>query len=71
MAPYTRREKAQLTPTIRHQYRELVIKNDLAGYEEMLALYVPALSEQTKRELIEEFKQNAAEVLARRWHVPK
>jgi len=71
MAPYTRREKAELTPTIRHQYRELVMKNDLAGYEAMLALYIPALSEETRQELVAEFKQNAAEVLARRWHVPR
>jgi len=47
------------------------MKNDLAGYEAMLALYIPALSEETRQELVAEFKQNAAEVLARRWHVPR
>lgn len=67
MTTYSRREAKQLTQEVLGQYHALIMNNDLAGFEKLLAEFQPALSESTKRQLVEEFKLVCADAMRRRW----
>lgn len=67
--PYSRRDKKRLAPEILEQYHALVMNSDLAGFEKLLAQYAPYIDEQTKKELVEEFKRYAAKALSRKWRI--
>jgi acetyl-CoA carboxylase carboxyltransferase component len=69
MKPYTRREAKQLEKPILGEYHDLILRADQAGYEDLLDAYnVPA---EQRRELIEQFKQSAADQMKRHWNAPK
>lgn len=65
--PTTRRDVQRLTPEILSQYQNLLLSNDLAGFEKLLAQYAPALDDETRQELIEDFKHYAERILKHRW----
>jgi hypothetical protein len=69
MAPITRREVKWLTPIILGQFHDQIVKYDMAGFERLLDAY-PHISEESKQELIEEFKQIAEKQMRRRWKSP-
>jgi predicted deacetylase len=66
MTDYTRREVKWLTPVILGQFHALIMENNQAGFEKLLDAY-PHISDETRRELIEEFKRNAENQMRRRW----
>jgi hypothetical protein len=66
MIDQTRREIAALMPDILGRYHDLVIANDLDGFERLLEIYnVPG---EQREELRREFTLYAARILRRRWH---
>jgi hypothetical protein len=67
MTKYTRREIGRLSHNVLGRYHALVVENNLADFEELLSLYQPELSEDTKKELIRQFMQSAENVLRRNW----
>lgn len=69
--PYTRRDKWKLTPEILSQYHALIMNNDVAGFEKLLAQYAPFMDDQTRRERVEAFTQHAATILRHRWRPSK
>jgi hypothetical protein len=69
-APYTRRDIPKIQPDILGRYHDLVMTNDLPGYEKLLDEY-PTINEEERRELITDFKRDAETVLQRRWRLPK
>ena len=66
-AQHTRREKQRLTPEILEQYHALLMTNDVAGFERLLAQYAPGLDPRETEKQIEEFKRYAARILQHRW----
>jgi hypothetical protein len=70
MTQYTRREVKWLTPVILGQFHALIMECNLPGFEQLLAAY-PHIPEETKKELIEEFKQVAEKQMRRRWRSSK
>jgi hypothetical protein len=69
--PYTRRDISRMQPDILGRYHDLVMINDLPGYEKLLDEYQPHITAEERKELVDNFKRDAAEVLRRRWHLPK
>jgi hypothetical protein len=69
--PTTRKEAQKLTPEILGHYHDLLMQNDLGGFEKLLAQYAPALEDEEKQELIEDFKHYAARILRHRWRPSK
>jgi 23S rRNA G2069 N7-methylase RlmK/C1962 C5-methylase RlmI len=63
MSEYTRRDVKEF----RWQYRALVVKGDLPGFELLLEQYGAHLSAAEKREFVEQFKRDAANALRTRW----
>jgi len=51
----------------RKQYWALVIKGDLPAFEALLAEHQPQLSEEEKREFLEDFKRASVRALRHRW----
>ena len=66
---YTRREVQKMKPDIVRRYRDLVITNNLAGYEKLLDEY--QIEGDERSGLIEDFRHDAELALRRRWHLPK
>lgn len=69
-SPTPRRVKETLKAEIRGQYRELVMRSDLSGFEKMLDQY-PHVTPQVRAELVAEFKQYSAYVLRRKWNLSR
>jgi len=67
---YTRRDVRKMKPNILGKYHDLVMTNDLAGYEKLLDEY-PHIAAPEREELIADFKHVAEKVLRRRWLSPK
>jgi hypothetical protein len=65
--PYTRREKQKLTPEILGRYHDLLMRNDVQGFEKLLAEYGPHISDAERHRQVERFKHYSAEILRRRW----
>jgi hypothetical protein len=70
MKETTRREVQWLTPLILGQFHDLIMKNDLSGFEELLAKY-PHIPEVVRGELIADFKRIAEDQLRRRLRAPR
>jgi len=69
MAPYTRRDAKRMAKPILGEYHDLIMRCDQQGYEDLLEVYnVP---KEQRSELIEQFKQIAADQMKRRWIDPK
>ena len=66
MTTYTRREVKWMTPVILGQFHDQIMKCDVAGFERTLAAY-PHIPEETKQELIEEFKRIAEKQMRKHW----
>lgn len=69
MTEYTRRDVEALTPVVLGRYHDLVMTNDVAGFERLMELY--RVSEEQRQELRHEFTLYAERILRRRWHGPK
>jgi hypothetical protein len=67
---YARRDVQKAKPDILGRYHDLVVANDLAGYEKLLDQY-PQIAAEERAELIADFKLVAETVLRRRWLRPK
>jgi hypothetical protein len=67
---YTRRDVQKMKPDILGNYHNLVMLNDLAGYEKLLDEY-PQITAEERDELVADFKLVAETVLRRRWLRPK
>jgi hypothetical protein len=67
----TRRETQEQLKKFRWQYRELVVKGDLPGFEALLNEYGSHLTESAKREALEQFTRDAARALRFRWRSSK
>jgi hypothetical protein len=63
MSEYTRRDVKEF----RQQYRSLVIKGDLPGFESLLDAYAAHLTAAERKEAIETFTRDAAKALRFRW----
>jgi len=61
----TRREAQELTPEILGQYHDLLMTNDLAGFEKLLGTY--NVAEELREELRQEFMHYAERILRRKW----
>jgi hypothetical protein len=51
----------------RRQYSALVIKGDLPAFEALLTEHQPQLSDEARREFVEEFKRASVQALRHRW----
>lgn len=71
MTTYSRRDARSLTKEVLGQYHALIVSGNLSGFEELLAEYQPALPEEVKKELVEEFMRLSADALRRRWRSSK
>jgi len=69
MTEYTRREIELLTPVVLGRYHDLLITNDVAGFDRLLELY--KVPQEERQELKREFTLFAERLLRRRWRVPK
>jgi len=69
--PYTRRAIAETSPDILGRYHDLIMTNDLPGYEKLLNEYQPHITTADRQELIDDFKRLAEIALRKRWHLPK
>ena len=67
--PHTRREAQRLTPEILGQYHDLLITNDLAGFERLLGKY--NVAEEIREEHRQEFMHYAERILRRKWRDPR
>jgi hypothetical protein len=70
-APYTRRDIPEMQPDILGRYHDLVMTNNLPGYEKLLDEYQPHITVEERNGLVEDFKRVAEEVLRQRWHLPR
>jgi hypothetical protein len=70
-SPYRRRDIPKMQPDILGRYHDLVMTNNVPGYEKLLDEYQPHISAEERKELIDDFKLGAELVLQRRWHLPK
>jgi hypothetical protein len=68
-APSTRREARELTAKILGQYHDLLMTNDLAGFEKLLEVY--NVAEELREEQRQEFMHYAERILQRRWRGPR
>jgi hypothetical protein len=71
MTTYTRRDKWKMGPEILGRFHALVMQGNLPEFEKFLAQYQPALTDEVKKELIEEFKRVSAEEIRRHWRSSK
>lgn len=71
MTRYTRREAERLSHDVLGRYHSLVVENNLTEFEELLSVYQPEMPEETKQELIRQFKLTAENVLRRNWLAQK
>jgi hypothetical protein len=67
--PQTRREAEKLKPEILGQYHDLLMTNDIAGFEALLEIY--RVPEELREEHRREFTQYAERLLRRKWRGPK
>jgi len=67
--PHTRRKAQALTPQILGQYHDLVMANDIAGLEKLMA--ANNVAEEDKEELRKEFRLYAERILRRKWRGPR
>ncbi len=70
-SPYRRRDIPKMQPDILGRYHDLVMTNNVPGYEKLLDEYQPHISEEERKVLIDDFKLGVELVLQRRWHLPK
>jgi hypothetical protein len=70
-SPYTRRDIADMQPEVLGRYHDLVMTNDISGYERLLDEYQPHITTAERQDLIEDFKRLAEIALRKRWHLPK
>ena len=70
-SPYRRRDISVMQPEILGRYHDLVMTNDLPGYEKLLDEYQPHIAAGQRVELVEEFKRLAEIALRKRWRLPK
>jgi hypothetical protein len=61
----TRREAQQLTSEILGQYHDLLMANDLDGFDKLMETY--CVPDELRKELREEFMQYAERILRRKW----
>jgi hypothetical protein len=71
MTTYTRRDAWKLTKEVLGQFHAMILEGNLPGFEALLEQYQPALSAETKKELIEEFKRLSADAIRRNWRSSK
>ena len=69
MTEFTRREVEAFTPIVLGRYHDLVMTNDVAGFERLLELY--RVPEEQRQELRREFTLYAERLLRRRWRGPR
>lgn len=69
--PYNRRDITEMEPDILGRYHDLLMTNNLPGYEKLLDEYQPHISAEERKELIAEFKLGAELLLRRRWRPPR
>jgi hypothetical protein len=69
MTENTRREIEALTPVVLGRYHDLLMTNDVAGFDRLLELY--KVPEEERKELRKEFTLYAERLLRRRWRGPK
>jgi hypothetical protein len=62
---HTRRDVQVLTPEILGHYHDLLIANDLDGFEKLLAIY--RVPQELRGELCDEFTHYAERILRRKW----
>jgi hypothetical protein len=67
--PHTRREAQKLKPEILGHYHDLLMANDLDGFEKLLAIY--RVPEELREEQIREFTHYAERILRRKWRDQK
>lgn len=67
---YTRRDVRRMKPDILGKYHDLVMTNDLTGYEKLLDEY-PHITGREREELLADFRRDAENALRRRWLGPK
>lgn len=65
MTEYTRREVEALTPEVLGRYHDLLMTNDVAGFDRLLELY--KVPDEEREALREQFKLYAERLLQRRW----
>jgi hypothetical protein len=63
--PQTRREVQALAPEILGHYHDMLMANDLDGFEKLLAIY--RVPQDLREELCDEFTRYAERILRRRW----
>jgi hypothetical protein len=68
--PYSRRDAKKMQPDILGRYHDLVMANDLPGYEKLLDQY-PQITADERAGLIADFKHACELVLRKRWMRPK
>jgi hypothetical protein len=61
----TRREKQKLTPEILGHYHDLLVANDIEGFDMLLEIY--KVPEEQRDEQRQEFRLYAERILQRRW----
>jgi len=64
--PHTRREVATLSPEILGHYHDLLMRNDLEGFEMLLEIYKVPVEE--REELKKEFTRYGEKILRHKWH---
>jgi hypothetical protein len=67
--PHTRREVQALAPEILGHYHDLLMANDLDGFEKLLEIY--RVPEELREKQIREFTHYAERILRRRWRGQK
>jgi hypothetical protein len=70
-SPYRRRDISEKQPDILGRYHDLLMTNNLPGYEKLLDEYQPLISTEERKVLMDDFKLGVEIVLQRRWHLPK
>lgn len=65
----TRREAQRLTPEILGHYHDMLMANDLEGFNKLLEVY--RVPEEAREELRQDFTRYAEEILRRKWRGSK
>jgi len=66
---HTRREVRALTPEILGHYHDLLMANDLDGFEKLLEIY--RVPKELREELCRDFKHYAERILQQKWRGQK
>jgi hypothetical protein len=69
MTEYTRREVEWLTPVVLGRYHDLLMANDVAGFDRLMEVY--KVPEEEREVLRQEFTLYAERLLQRRWRGPR